>query len=177
MRILIDMDEVMADAISRFLEWYERDFGIRYTKEQLTGTKLSEVVPKEHRAAVKSYPHQKGFFKDLPLIPNSREVIEELYNRYDIYVASAAMEFKYSLSEKFDWLEEHFPFIHWRRRIFCGDKHLLQADVLIDDHDFNLSVFPGRAIMFTAPHNVNDTKYERLNNWLEARKLFELVTP
>jgi 5'-nucleotidase len=159
MRILIDMDEVMADAISRFLEWYERDFDIRYTKEQLTGTKLSEVVPEEHRAAVKSYPHQKGFFKDLPLIPNSREVIEELYNRYDIYVASAAMEFKYSLPEKFDWLEEHFPFIHWRRRIFCGDKHLLQADVLIDDHDFNLSVFPGRAIMFTAPHNVNDTKY------------------
>ncbi len=177
MRILIDMDEVMADAISRFLEWYEKDFGIKYTKDQLAGTKLSEVVPEEHRAIVKNYPHQKGFFKDLPLIENSREVIEELYNRYDIYVASAAMEFKYSLPEKFDWLDEHFPFIHWRRRVFCGDKNLLKADVLIDDHDFNLSVFEGRAIIFTAPHNVNDAKYERLNNWLEARKLFELVTP
>ena len=177
MRILIDMDEVMADAIARFLEWYERDFGIKYTKEQLLGTKLSEVVPEEHRSIVKSYPHQKGFFKDLPLIADSKEVIEELYNRYDVYVASAAMEFKYSLPDKFNWLDEHFPFIHWRRRIFCGDKHLLKADVLIDDHDFNLSTFEGRAIMFTAPHNVNDTKYERLNNWHDARKLFELVTP
>ena len=41
MRILIDMDEVIADAISRFLDWYERDFGVRYTKEQFNGTKLS----------------------------------------------------------------------------------------------------------------------------------------
>jgi hypothetical protein len=32
MRILIDMDEVIADAIERFLEWYERDFGVRYKK-------------------------------------------------------------------------------------------------------------------------------------------------
>jgi len=177
MRILIDMDEVMADAISRFLEWYERDFGVRYTKEDLKGTKLSEIVPEEQRNIVKNYPHQKGFFKDLPLIPNSREVIEELYNRYDVYVASAAMEFRYSLEEKFEWLEEHFPFIHWRRRIFCGDKHLLKADVLIDDHEFNLSTFEGRAIMFTASHNIYETKYERLDNWLDARKLFELVTP
>ena len=28
--------------------------------------------------------------------------------------------------------------------------------------------------MFTAAHNANDTKYERLNNWLDAEKLFDL---
>ena len=87
------------------------------------------------------------------------------------------MEFKYSLPEKYDWLDEHFPFIHWKRRIFCGDKSVLKADVLIDDHEFNLSVFSGRAIMFTATHNALETKYERLNNWLDGRKLFDLDTP
>ena len=60
------------------------------------------------------------------------------------------------------------------RRIFCGDKSVLKGDILIDDHDFNLSVFNGRAIMFTAAHNANDNKYERLNNWLDAEKLFDL---
>ena len=174
MRILIDMDEVMADAIERFLEWYERDFGIRYTKEQLHGTRLQFIIPEEHREIVKAYPHQKGFFKDLPLIPHSQEVIKELNDRYDVYVASAAMEFQYSLQDKFEWLDEHFPFIHWKRRILCGDKSVLKGDVLINDHDFNLSVFNGRAIMFTASHNVNETKYERLNSWLDAEKLFDL---
>jgi 5'-nucleotidase len=174
MRVLIDMDEVMADAIARFLEWYERDFGIHYTKEQIAGTKLSAIVPDEHKAKVHSYPHTKGFFAGLPVIVNSKEMIQKMNDRYEIYIVSAAMEFKYSLFEKYEWLDEHFPFIHWKRRVFCGDKHLIKADALIDDHDFNLSTFEGRSVMFTAPHNINDTRYERMNNWLEADKLFDL---
>ncbi len=174
MRILIDMDDVIADAIERFLEWYERDFGVRYSKADLQGTKLHLIVPEQHRNIVRDYPHQKGFFKDLPLIENSKQIIEELNNRFDVYIASAAMEFKYCLDEKYEWLDHHFPFIHWKRRIFCGDKSVLKGDVLIDDHDFNLSVFSGRPIMFTCSHNINETKYERLDNWLDAEKLFDL---
>ena len=174
MRILIDMDEVMADAIERFLEWYERDFGIRYKKEDLNGTKLHAIVPEEHRQIVKQYPHHEDFFKDLPLIPHAQEMIKELNDRFDVYIASAAMEFPHSLKHKYDWLDQHFPFIHWKRRILCGDKSVLRGDVLIDDHDFNLSVFTGRPIMFTATHNINETKYERMNSWLDAEKLFDM---
>lgn len=49
LRILIDMDDVMADTIARFLEWYERDYGIIISKEQLHGKRFNEVVPAEHR--------------------------------------------------------------------------------------------------------------------------------
>ena len=104
MRLLIDMDDVIADAEHRFNEWYERDFGIHYTKDDLKGTKLHLIVPEEHRKIVKAYPHHKDFFKDLPVIDNSREVIEELNNRFDVYIASAAMEFPNSLLEKQAWL-------------------------------------------------------------------------
>jgi len=174
MRILIDMDDVIADAIQRFLEWYERDFGVRYTKEDLKGTKLHLIVPEEHRKIVRSYPHHEDFFKDLPVIENSIEVVEELHKRFEVYIASAAQEFPHSLKHKNNWLDQHFPFIHWKRRIFCGDKSVLKGDVLIDDHDFNLSVFDGRPIMFSCSHNLNEAKYERLDNWLEAEKLFDL---
>lgn len=174
MRILIDMDDVIADAIERFLEWYERDFGIRYSVDDLKGKKLHMIVPDEHKKAVLEYPHQPDFFKDLPVIANSREVVKKLHDRYDVYIASAAMEFPHSLDHKVAWLDKHFPFITWKKRIFCGDKSVLKGDVLIDDHDFNLSVFDGRPIMFSACHNLNETKYERLNNWLEAEKLFDL---
>ncbi|CAN5646553.1 5'-3'-deoxyribonucleotidase [soil metagenome] len=174
MRILIDMDEVMADAIQRFLEWYERDFGVRYKKEDLNGTKLHLLVPEEHRQTVKHYPHHEDFFKDLPLIPHSQEMIKALNGRFDVYIASAAMEFPHSLKHKYDWLDQYFPFIHWKRRILCGDKSVLKGDVLIDDHDFNLSVFSGRPIMFTATHNVHETKYERMNSWLDSEKFFDM---
>lgn len=174
MRILIDMDDVIADTVERFLEWYERDFGIRYSLAALNATKLYNIIPEENRKTVKQYPFHLDFFKDLPVIDNSIEVIRELNNRFEVYVASAAMEFPHSLDHKNAWLDEHFPFIPWKRRIFCGDKSVLKGDILIDDHDFNLSVFQGRPIMFSSPHNLNETKYERLNNWLEAKKLFGL---
>jgi len=100
-------------------------------------------------------------------------VLEELNNRYDVYIVSAAMEFKHSLYDKFEWLDEHFPFIHWKRRVFCGDKSIAKGDVLIDDHDFNLATFSGRPVVFTAPHNIHLDKYARLNNWLEAKQMFD----
>lgn len=173
MRILIDMDDVMADAVERFFEWYERDFGVRYTREDIHGKKLYDIVPPEHQQIVKSYPHQPGFFKDLPVMENAKEVIEALNKVHEIYIVSAAMEFKYSFTDKYEWLDKHFPFIHWKRRIFCGNKHLVKGDVLIDDHDFNLSVFPGRPIVFTAPHNVHYKEYERMNGWHEAKNFFD----
>jgi len=174
MRILVDMDEVLADAIGQFINWYERDFGVRYKREQLEGTRLAHVVPEEHREKVIGYPHQPGFFRDMAVIEDSQMVLEELSKRHEIYIASAAMEFKHSLYDKYEWLDEHFPFIHWKRRILCGDKSVLRGDVLIDDHDFNLSVFTGRPIMFSAPHNVQFTQYERLKNWKEALTMFDL---
>ncbi|HRH61609.1 MAG TPA: 5'(3')-deoxyribonucleotidase [Chitinophagaceae bacterium] len=174
MRILIDMDEVMADAVARFLEWYERDFGIRYTTDDIAGTKLHNIVPAEHRPIVTGYPHRKGFFEGLPVIASSYEVIKKLYERHEVFIVSAAMEFRYSLSEKYDWLDEHFPFIHWKRRVFCGDKSVIQGDVLIDDHDFNLLTFSGRKILFSSPHNIHDTRFERMNSWLEAVDIFHL---
>ena len=174
MRILVDMDDVIADATERFLEWYDRDFGVRYTKGDLRGTHLHLIVPEEHRKIVRGYPHHEDFFKDLAVIKNSVEVVEQLHNRFEVYIASAAMEFPFSLPHKNKWLDEHFPFIHWKRRIFCGDKSVLKADVLIDDYDFNLSAFNGRAIMFSCCHNMDKTNHERLDNWLDAEKLFDL---
>jgi 5'(3')-deoxyribonucleotidase len=168
------MDDVIADAIERFIEWYERDFGIRYTQPDLQGTNFHRIVPEEHKNIVMAYPHHKDFFKDLPVIENSIEMVEKLHNKHEVFIASAAQEFPHSLAHKNEWLDKYFPFIHWRRRIFCGDKSVLKGDVLIDDNDFNLSVFDGRRIMFSASHNLNETKYERLESWLDAEKVFDL---
>lgn len=174
MRILIDMDEVIADAHQQFVQWYERDYGIHVPHEKLLGTKLHQIVPEEHKAIVWGYVHTPGFFANLPVIDGSIEAVKKLNNSHEVYIVSAAMEFKHSLFEKYEWLDKYFPFIHWKRRIFCGDKSIIAGDVLIDDHDFNLSVFNGRKIMFTSSHNIYDDRYQRMHHWNEAEKiLFE----
>ena len=67
-RIAVDMDEVMADSIARFQEWYGHDFQLELTLEALHGKEPADAVAPEHQAALRAYPNRPGFFKDLPIM-------------------------------------------------------------------------------------------------------------
>ncbi len=170
-RIAIDMDEVIADVYPRFYDWYERDFNLKIDQQLIQGKYLRDIVPTAHREKVANYLHVDGFFKDLPVIADSKEVLYELSKKYELFIASAAMEFKYSLLHKYEWMEKHFPFIPWSHIVFCGDKSIINADYLIDDHVRNFKNFTGQGILFTSPHNVNESWNPRVNNWQEVAKL------
>lgn len=172
MTIFVDMDEVMADAYNAHIEIYNQEYNAQLTKEDCNGREVWQCVHEAHQQSIKDHTHRVGFFRDLKVIPNSQEVLRELNQKYEVYVASAAMEFPNSLREKSDWLDLYFPFIPWQKRILCGHKYILKGDVLIDDRSRNLHTFEGRSIIFTSPHNVHTTDFERAENWLEiAEKL------
>nr|WP_299381392.1 5'(3')-deoxyribonucleotidase [Allomuricauda sp.] len=167
MTLFVDMDEVIADTYLAHLELYNEKFGADLQLEHCAGKEAWECVAPEHREHVKNHARQVGFFKDLKVIGNSQEVLAELDKKYEVYIASAAMQFPNSLKEKSDWLDEFFPFIPWQRRILCGHKFVLKGDILIDDRAYNLETFDGRSMMFTSPHNINTNGFERVNSWLE----------
>lgn len=167
------MDEVLADVHHKFLELYHRDFNIPPSLKQLPGKELHENLPIELHHQWKVYINEKGFFRDLPVIPDAREVLEELHKTHEIYIVSAAMEFRNSLEDKFDWLRDNFPFIEWTHILFTGHK-IIQADVLIDDRAKNFDNFPGRKLLYTSPHNLLLTDYERVNNWIEVADKFNI---
>ena len=169
-RIAIDMDQVMADVMAKYLTLYEEENGIRPRKEDYWGSKIYKL-----KGGMKLRRHlfEKGFFADLPVMKDSQEVIKELTEYYDIFITTAAMEFRESLADKRDWLEEHFPFIHWKNMVLCGDKSIIRADYMIDDHAFNLRTFTGKGLLYTASHNIHETAFTRVNNWQEIREFFE----
>jgi 5'-nucleotidase len=167
-RIAVDMDEVMADSIARFQEWYGRDFQLELTLESLHGKKPYEVVAPEHQVALRAYPNAEGFFRDLPVIKDSQRVLQALSERYEVFIATAAMEFPNSFVDKYQWLQRHFPFIEWRNYVFCGAKSILNADYLIDDSAYNFDGFRGEGLLFDAPHNAHETRYRRVSGWQEV---------
>jgi len=169
-RIALDMDEVIADVYPKFADYFEKEFGRRPDPSEYHGIKIYELDGASH---IRDYIHEKGFFRDLPVMPHSQKVVQELLEHYEIFVVTAAMEFRNSFEDKFDWLAEHFPFIHWKNVVFCGDKSIVHADYMIDDHVRNLRTFKGKGLLYTASHNVQDTEYTRVNNWLEIREFFE----
>ena len=170
-RIAIDMDEVIADANHRFAEWYKRDHNIEFTSEELNSKKFSELLPHDHKYLIQEYVYHDDFFKDLEVIPGCQEVIKDLYEKYEIFITTAAMEFPNSLLPKLDWLGKHFPYISWNNIVFCGDKSIINADYLIDDNVKHFKRFIGQGILFTASHN-HDVEWDiRVDNWADVRKM------
>jgi 5'(3')-deoxyribonucleotidase len=167
LRIAIDMDEVLADPIAKFINIYQQRHGYTYTLEQMKDKEFRELLPPELDGTLRQYINEKGFFRDLELIPGCVEVVKQLCDKYDVYIVSAAMEFPLSLQDKLEWLGDYFPFISWTNIIFCGYK-IVNVDIMIDDRIRNFKGFEGRKLLFTSPHNLSITEYERVNTWAEV---------
>ncbi|TZF83289.1 5'(3')-deoxyribonucleotidase [Pedobacter sp. BS3] len=161
------MDEVIADVINKFLRLYNRDYNVPLDIKLVPGKEFYEILPEEINQKYYEYIHEKGFFRDLELFPDAYDVIKALHDKYEVYIVSAAMEFRNSLEDKFDWLAEHLPFIDWKHIVFCGNK-IVDADIMIDDRIKNFIDFKGRKLLFTSPHNMLISHYERVNNWKEV---------
>lgn len=169
-RIAVDLDEVLGDIYAKFLMYFERDLGWRPKWEDYVGKKVYELEGAEH---LRDYLHARGFFADVKVMPNSQQVLRELSKDYDIFVVTSTMEFRHSMEDKHDWLSIHFPFISWKNMVMCGDKSIIRADYMIDDHVRNLKSFEGKGILYTASHNVYNKDYTRVNDWLEIRTFFQ----
>lgn len=171
-RICIDMDEVIADAVSEHLARYNRDFDENVTPADLQGKWLWDVVSTDRHDALAAYLHSEDFFGVLDVMPDAQRVIHALGLQYEVFIATAAMEVPTSFNAKYDWLKQHFPFIPASHIVFCGDKSILRADYLIDDNPRQLRRFRGEGILFSSPHNVNVTGFRRVQNWLDVERLF-----
>ncbi len=169
--IAIDMDGVLADIEDQILSWYKEETGIVMTREDMKGKPEEELFP--DKAVLRKICNKPGFFWTLPVMEGAVETVKGLMEDYNVYVVSAAMEFPLSLFEKHQWLAEHFPFISWKNIIFCGDKSIIDTDYMIDDHCKNLDFCKGKALMFTAFHNVNLNHHQRINHWNEVSEILK----
>jgi 5'(3')-deoxyribonucleotidase len=170
-RIIIDMDEVIADPMGAMTEWYKKEYGNAPDKSRMVGSWI-KGFPDEHQTMIRQRLESPGFFRDLPVMEDAVDVLRRLNERYEVFIVSAAMEFPNSLKDKYDWLMEHFPFFTWKQIALTGSKDLVFGDYMIDDHVKNLKGFKGKPYLYTSAHNLTVTGYDRINNWKEAESIF-----
>jgi 5'-nucleotidase len=167
-RILVDMDGVLADVYHRFFELHKEESGKRLSVSDIRGMKEAEAFPNQIK-----WVNTPGFFRTVPVMTGSQDVLRKLNQNYEVVIVSMATEFPLCLTDKQLWLNEYFPFIGWQQMIFCGNKNIIMADIMIDDHPKNLDNFNGKTIIFTQPHNMNlaDSRHQRVASWGEIEKL------
>jgi len=171
-RLIIDMDEVIADPMGAMIEWYSNQYGLAVNYEKMLGGSWVKGFPEQHQVMVHDRLMSEGFFRRLPVMEDSVEVLKELNGKFELFIVSAATEFPNSLKDKLEWLKEHFPYLSWKQLVLCGDKRVICGDHMIDDHVKNLKHFKGKKYLFTSAHNLDITEYERINNWKEAAAIF-----
>lgn len=171
-RICIDMDEVIADAVAEHLRRYNLEFSERLTVADLEGRWLWDAVDRSRHSRLEEYLLSEDFFAVLGVMPDAQRVIRALQQKYEVFIATAAMEVPTSFTAKYKWLGRHFPFIPASHIVFCGNKGILRADFLIDDNPRQLRLFQGQGVLFHSHHNVACKEFPRVRNWLEVEKMF-----
>ena len=170
-RIAIDMDEVIADLNAARARWLAGTFGYVWSQADLTGASLRALAADEHNRAWEEMLHGGAFFDTLEVMPGSQEALAMLAERFEIFIASAAMEFPASCGPKYAWLRRHFPFIPPLNIVFCGDKSVIAADFLVDDSVRHFARFRGQGVLFSAPHNLSIDWPLRVTGWEEASRV------
>jgi len=174
-RICVDMDEVMADTLAEHLRRYNQAFDEEVKVDDLVGKGLWEITPLDRQQQLRAFLDAEDFFEDLPLMPDSQQVLKDLSARFEIYIATQAMAVPNSLGPKYRWLQRHFSFIPPTHYVFCGNKSILRADYLIDDLPRNLQRFEGQGLLYSAPHNLTATGFVRVDNWQDVADYFAAI--
>ncbi len=173
LRIAIDMDDVMANTSQKTIQLHQEFFGSNWSESDFDGLGFQELIKEEEYEVIREKFFEPGFFADLALMEGVQEVMAYLHAHHEVFIVSAAMEFPNSLTEKQAWLGRHFPYISWRNIVFCGDKSIITADILIDDHEKNLKTFTGKPLLFNAIHNQKLQGYTRVRSWKEVKEFVD----
>jgi 5'-nucleotidase len=171
MVVCIDQDEVLAKFLDKWVELYNNEYNDNLTRDDFKSWYVHSYVKEECGHKIYDYLNMESFYLELEPVENSIEVVKKLMDKYEIYIVTAAMKYPNSLRAKYMWLDKYFPFIKKENIVMCGDKSIIRGDILIDDGVHNLEVFKGEKILFTAPHNLDETRFKRANNWIEIREL------
>jgi 5'-nucleotidase len=176
LRLTLDMDDVLANTHEKLISVILNDFPTNLTEKDLKAAAVKDLLHPKQIVKLNKIINSTGFFADIEVKKDAVETVKALSGYYEIFVATACMEFPNSFKDKFDWLSKHFSFIPWTNIVFCGYKSIIQSDYLIDDHTRNLRAFNGEGILFSAAHNVSETGFRRVSSWKEVSELFLPIT-
>jgi 5'(3')-deoxyribonucleotidase len=178
MRIIVDMDEVIVDMMTKLLSMYNLYYKSDITVDDITQWQLPDDMLKVF--------HHRGFFRYIPAIPGAIDGVRQLRSMgHDIIIASNHSDRGYIADDKIMWVQEHLPELAGNMMIGAR-KDILQGDAIIDDNPDYLINSPCRVkICMDRPWNrrSNYTRYQhdcfykyfyRVYNWQQIRGLFEV---
>ncbi len=173
MRILVDMDGVIADwghAYGLSLDAFGDEAALIPRHKDQRSFNLNEGRTERERAIIAAVMVEPGFYARLEPIPGAKQALKAMVKQgHDVrIVTSPWVSNPTCASDKLNWIVKHYG-SHWGARvIITTDKTLVYGDVLIDDKpEIHGDVEPTwEHILFDQPYNQNVQK-ARIRDWSE----------
>ncbi len=135
-RVLLDVDGVLADFVSGYLEIVRHITGRDYKPEQVTQFDIElslGLTPDEGRACKRMLGESRGFCESLDVYPESQEGVDALQMVADVYIVTAPWNSCATWThEREAWLKKHFG-IRPDHVIHTSAKYVCAGDFLVDD--------------------------------------------
>lgn len=182
MRILVDMDGVVADIDSYWLELYNRDYKDSLKPEDLVSWDVSDCVTPSCGKKIFDYLKLPDFYLKAGVYPGSQRVVRSLMSKGHeiVFVTASPLWLERAAYEKATWLKIHFPFVPRHNLIITHRKDLVSGDILLDDGVHNIEIFPGIRCIFSRAHNLSynvEDPHGRVSSWDEFEGFVDKLNP
>ena len=165
-RILIDMDGILCDLLTPWLELYNTDHGDSISISNIKTFELwrETKIGKE----MDDYLLRPGLYRNLQPLAGAKEGVKALHDLgLEIFICTSMGTNPNCIPEKSLWLDEHLPYIDHRHRIYTGAKHCCYGRYLIDDspakaREWKLDNPHGKALAIEYPYNIDEASYSML---------------
>ncbi|XP_039703517.1 5'(3')-deoxyribonucleotidase, mitochondrial isoform X1 [Pteropus medius] len=190
LRVLVDMDGVLADFEGGFLRKFRARFPDQpfIALEDRRGFWLSEQYGRLHPGLSEkavSIWESENFFFDLEPLPGAVEAVKQMANleNTDVFICTSPINmYKYCPYEKYAWVEKHFGPDFLEQVVLTRDKTVVSADLLIDDRPDITGKWPAAGaepnpswehVLFTCCHNRHvqlQPPSRRMHSWADDWK-------
>ena len=173
LRVLLDVDGVVANFVESFLREVEAVTGASFSHDDVTQYDLCKALGLSRRdeAAVYDRVGRAGWASRLSLYDGAREGVLALREASDLYFVTAPVWAAPTWAfDRSAWIRRHFGVRH-DRVVFTAAKHLVAGDVFVDDKPEAIEAWRrehsrGRAVLWARPWNAGGGWFaERTENW------------
>ena len=177
MKILVDMDDVLVNTLSAWVEWLNEHHSLCVAVDDIAQWDMKYAFPQLTNEQIHKPLLTDYFWSTVTAKPDAKAYLERLIKEgHDIFVVTASNYV--TLKAKMErCLLRNFPFLSWDNVIITYHKQLISGDVLIDDKPDNLIGGQYARILFTASHNrkfsTSSNGMFRANNWSDV---YEILT-
>lgn len=159
-RVAVDMDGVLVDLMSYFVQEVNARLGTSYTHDDLTSFNIHEALPKVDKHLVAEIMESPGMFgADRQPLEGAINGLQKLNELYDVMIVTSPWHSsRHCEQDKRDWIRKHAPFIKQSQISMMNHKTWIDAHVLIDDKPKTIIDYTMRdkdIIAFAQPWNAS----------------------